>query len=80
MNLKLVNTAKALPPYREPVLFWFPGNRGYWMVGCLYPGLDRYGTYFQPYGGGAWYLCDGHTDWAILPPHPKSKQAPKRKA
>ena len=67
----IVNTKDTLPLYLKPVLFWHPGGRGYWMVGCLYEGDSRAGDYFQPYGGGAWYLQDGHTVWTVLPPKPE---------
>ena len=74
---KFINTKEKLPSYRKDVLFWFPANRGFWVVGYLCEGDDKYGDFFQPHGGGAWYLCDGHTVWTKLPPRPKIKKEAK---
>ena len=70
VKLNLKNTLEEKPPYREHVLFWHPSGNGFWVVGALYQGTDEFGDYFQSYGFGGWYLCDGHVYWDRLPTKP----------
>ena len=73
MTYRPINTKHELPKYRKDVLFWFPGsgrNRGYWDIGSLRQGQDKNGDFFHGHQV-AWYLCDGNTTWAELPPEPE---------